>query len=55
MGIPDSIRGNAWILICGADKVRVAGKFDELCRNISKPKIFDVIDRDVNRCFPSIF
>ncbi|CAI2174306.1 15608_t:CDS:10 [Funneliformis geosporum] len=50
-GIPESVRGKAWQFMAGANKYRKPGVFDEL-RNRPKLPIYDVIERDIHRCYP---
>ncbi|CAG8519736.1 12364_t:CDS:10 [Funneliformis caledonium] len=50
-GIPESVRGKAWQFMAGADKYRKPGVFDELRRRPKLP-IYDVIERDIHRCYP---
>lgn len=55
-GIPESLRGRAWIGLTGSNRRLEKGKFQTLCARAAtedRPSIFDVIDRDVNRCFPT--
>ncbi|KAI8900883.1 rab-GTPase-TBC domain-containing protein [Globomyces pollinis-pini] len=54
-GIPDSYRSQAWFLLAGADKKKLPGKFDDLTKRAEseKPKIFEVIEKDITRCFPT--
>jgi hypothetical protein len=51
MGIPDSLRSTVWFQLANAtDTVSM----DSLLQSNSRPAIFDVIERDIHRCFPSI-
>eukprot|EP00842_Homolaphlyctis_polyrhiza_P005679 jgi/Hompol1/6111/HPOL_002228-RA len=52
-GIPDSIRANAWQALAGVDKIREQGRFEALVRSTETPAIFDIIERDINRCYPN--
>lgn len=53
-GIPDSIRPRIWMLLAGVDKFRKPGVFEEMCAK-ERIDIYDVIERDVNRCYPDHF
>ncbi|OBZ85755.1 TBC1 domain family member 10A [Choanephora cucurbitarum] len=50
-GIPASVRSRVWQFLAGSSEYRKEGQFNKLVR---KPhiKIYDVIDRDIARCYP---
>jgi TBC1 domain family member 10 len=49
------MRGKAWFLLSGASKKLEKGKFDELLSIDQHPQIFEIIERDIHRCFPSTY
>nr|CAG8449624.1 820_t:CDS:10 [Entrophospora candida] len=51
LGVPESVRGKSWQFMAGADKYRKSKYYDEL-RNRPELPIYDVIERDINRCYP---
>ncbi|XP_063051581.1 uncharacterized protein LOC134446199 [Engraulis encrasicolus] len=53
-GIPPSLRGRAWLYLCGGKVKREQnkGKFKELDSMPGDPKWLDVIERDLHRQFP---
>nr|CAG8437982.1 12142_t:CDS:10 [Entrophospora candida] len=51
LGIPESIRGKSWQFMAGAEKYRKYRYYDELRKRPDLP-IYDVIERDINRCYP---
>ncbi|OAJ44006.1 hypothetical protein, variant [Batrachochytrium dendrobatidis JEL423] len=53
MGIPDSIRGNAWSAMAGVEKLRKPGLFESLVNSQDSPVIFETIERDIHRCYPN--
>ncbi|KAJ3272970.1 hypothetical protein HDV01_004876 [Terramyces sp. JEL0728] len=52
-GVPDSLRAQVWQNLTGSSKKKIVGKFNELRSRSDKPPIFDIIERDIHRCFPS--
>ncbi|KAI8361341.1 rab-GTPase-TBC domain-containing protein, partial [Mortierella sp. GBAus27b] len=50
-GIPSSVRGRVWLFLADANRYREPGKFQELLTRGHIP-IYDVIARDVHRCYP---
>ncbi|KAI8645828.1 rab-GTPase-TBC domain-containing protein [Parasitella parasitica] len=50
-GIPGSVRSKVWQFLAGSDDYRKAGQFEIL---VEKPEtsIYDVIERDIARCYP---
>ncbi|RUO96628.1 rab-GTPase-TBC domain-containing protein [Jimgerdemannia flammicorona] len=50
-GIPASVRGRAWQFLAGSAGYRKTGVYEELIRRDRLP-IFDVIERDIHRCYP---
>ncbi|CAG8469014.1 1797_t:CDS:10 [Ambispora leptoticha] len=50
-GIPESVRGKAWQFMAGADKFRKPNVY-EVLRKREKLPIYDVIERDIHRCYP---
>eukprot|EP00158_Paraphelidium_tribonemae_P004218 Partr_v1_DN26644_c1_g1_i2_m69260 putative TBC1 domain family member len=53
-GIPLSLRGRVWSLLAGVSAIRKEGVYDELLTR-PKPEIHEVIERDINRCYPDHF
>ncbi|CAH1760271.1 10990_t:CDS:10 [Entrophospora sp. SA101] len=51
LGVPESVRGKSWQFMAGAEKYRKSKYYDEL-RNRPELPIYDVIERDINRCYP---
>jgi hypothetical protein len=59
-GIPNTMRGWSWRVLCGADKleVRSPGRFEELAAEADTPQnaimtdYLDIIERDLDRTFP---
>ncbi|CAJ0627043.1 843_t:CDS:10 [Entrophospora sp. SA101] len=51
LGIPESVRGKSWQFMAGAEKYRKYRYYDELRKRPDLP-IYDVIERDINRCYP---
>ncbi|XP_056146341.1 TBC1 domain family member 10A-like [Lampris incognitus] len=53
-GIPPSLRGRAWLYLCGGKVKREQnrGTFQELDSQPGDPKWLDVIERDLHRQFP---
>ncbi|RHZ54910.1 hypothetical protein Glove_421g11 [Diversispora epigaea] len=51
LGIPESVRGKSWQLMAGVHKYRQRGVYENLCKRESLP-IYDVIERDIHRCYP---
>ncbi|XP_003388923.1 PREDICTED: TBC1 domain family member 10A-like [Amphimedon queenslandica] len=54
-GIPDSLRGRAWMLLSGANELmeQNAGVFEELVSREDNDVVIHVIDKDLARTFPS--
>ncbi|KAI8921541.1 rab-GTPase-TBC domain-containing protein [Entophlyctis helioformis] len=52
-GIPDSVRANVWMMLAGVNKIREVGLYESLVRSTDAPSIFDIIERDINRCYPN--
>ncbi|KAG9291907.1 hypothetical protein G9A89_004845 [Geosiphon pyriformis] len=50
-GIPESVRGKAWQFMAGAGKYRKP-KVYEVLRKRERLPIYDVIERDIHRCYP---
>ncbi|KAI9004252.1 rab-GTPase-TBC domain-containing protein [Gaertneriomyces semiglobifer] len=50
-GIPDSLRAKVWQALAGMDKVRQDGIYKDLLLR-DDPHTFEVIERDIGRCFP---
>ncbi|KAK3825389.1 MAG: rab-GTPase-TBC domain-containing protein [Benniella sp.] len=50
-GIPTSVRGRVWLFLAKADVYRKPGVFEELCQRGPLP-IYEVIERDIHRCYP---
>ncbi|KAG0072606.1 hypothetical protein BGZ92_004030, partial [Podila epicladia] len=51
-GVPTSVRGRVWQFLARADSLRQPGLFTELLSRPAIQPIFDVIERDVHRCYP---
>ncbi|CAL8277659.1 unnamed protein product [Merluccius merluccius] len=53
-GVPPSLRGRAWLYLCGAKVKREQnrGKFQDLDSQPGDPKWVDIIERDLHRQFP---
>ncbi|CAG8495586.1 15241_t:CDS:10 [Acaulospora morrowiae] len=51
LGIPESVRGKSWQFMAGVHKYRKAGVYEELCKREKLP-IYEVIERDIHRCYP---
>ncbi|XP_030211001.1 TBC1 domain family member 10A [Gadus morhua] len=53
-GVPPSLRGRAWLYLCGGKVKREQnrGKFQDLDSQPGDPKWVDVIERDLHRQFP---
>lgn len=51
-GVPTSVRGRVWQFLARADSLRQPGLFAELLSRPAIQPIFDVIERDVHRCYP---
>ncbi|KAI8801950.1 rab-GTPase-TBC domain-containing protein [Cladochytrium replicatum] len=51
-GIPESLRGTVWTKLTGADLIRKDDVYNRMKETESNP-IFEVIERDVHRCFPN--
>ncbi|KAJ7987183.1 hypothetical protein DPEC_G00336110 [Dallia pectoralis] len=53
-GIPPSLRGRAWLYLCGGKvkKEQHKGRFEDLDSQAGDPKWVDVIERDLHRQFP---
>ncbi|KAF9379184.1 hypothetical protein CPB97_009131 [Podila verticillata] len=51
-GVPTSVRGRVWQFLARADSLRQPGLFAELLTRPAIQPIFDVIERDVHRCYP---
>ncbi|KAJ1340342.1 hypothetical protein BSLG_005044 [Batrachochytrium salamandrivorans] len=52
IGIPDSIRGNAWSAMAGVAEFRKQGLYESLVNSQEAPLIFETIERDIHRCYP---
>jgi len=54
-GIPDAMRGTIWMLLSGADKLKDSnpGLYNELKLKEADPEAKSVIERDLERTFPS--
>jgi len=54
-GIPDSLRGKAWLRLCGGYELQKEnfGKFEELTSQPDNDVVLNVIDKDLDRTFPS--
>ena len=52
-GIPDSVRASVWMKLADVKSRIVVGKFDQLLQDPGEPPIFEVIERDINRCYPN--
>ncbi|KAI9253946.1 rab-GTPase-TBC domain-containing protein [Phascolomyces articulosus] len=50
-GIPASVRARVWQFLAGSDTYKKKGLYQSLCQR-QRSKIFDVIDRDIPRCYP---
>lgn len=50
-GIPASVRAKVWQFLAGSDDYKRSNQFQNL---LSKPRIpiYDVIERDIERCYP---
>ncbi|KAL2914486.1 hypothetical protein HK105_206053 [Polyrhizophydium stewartii] len=53
LGIPDSVRPDAWAALAGVDKLREPGRYEALVGSPEHPAIFEVIERDIHRCYPN--
>ncbi|KAI9197289.1 rab-GTPase-TBC domain-containing protein [Polychytrium aggregatum] len=51
-GIPQSLRGRVWMTLANVDQYRREGEFERLQQQEPTP-IFEVIDRDIHRCYPN--
>ena len=52
-GIPDSLRAPVWMKLADVKSRVIVGKFDELVNDPAEPAIFEIIERDINRCYPN--
>jgi hypothetical protein len=54
-GIPSSMRGRAWLYLCGAQELLLKNKgvFDHLVSQRDTEIVLNVIDKDLDRTFPS--
>jgi hypothetical protein len=54
-GIPDSLRGKVWLLLCGANELleQNPNLFDELISRPDNDVVIHIIDKDLGRTFPS--
>ncbi|KNC97518.1 uncharacterized protein SPPG_09430 [Spizellomyces punctatus DAOM BR117] len=50
-GIPESLRAKAWTALAGSDKLKEPGIYERLLAEGNSP-LFEVIERDISRCFP---
>ncbi|KAI8819402.1 rab-GTPase-TBC domain-containing protein [Fimicolochytrium jonesii] len=50
-GVPESIRAQVWSATAGVDRFRKPGVW-EACLEKTDETIFEVIERDIGRCFP---
>ncbi|KAI9493461.1 rab-GTPase-TBC domain-containing protein [Zychaea mexicana] len=50
-GMPASVRARVWQFLAGGDSYKKSGMYQNLC-NKPRIKIFDVIERDIPRCYP---
>ncbi|KAI8079714.1 rab-GTPase-TBC domain-containing protein [Gilbertella persicaria] len=50
-GIPASVRSRVWQFLAGSNDYRKSNMFNELVQK-PKIKIYDVIERDIARCYP---
>ncbi|KAI8371773.1 rab-GTPase-TBC domain-containing protein [Radiomyces spectabilis] len=50
-GIPASVRARVWQFLAGSAEYRKSGMFKELAQR-PKTKIYEVIERDIARCYP---
>ena len=55
LGIPDSLRARVWCHLCGAHKKIESSShvYQKFVDSQETPTIFEVIERDINRCYPS--
>ncbi|RKO94541.1 hypothetical protein BDK51DRAFT_29481 [Blyttiomyces helicus] len=49
--IPESLRAQAWCTLADCQNIKKPGEYERLLVQTPQP-IFDVIERDINRCFP---
>jgi len=54
-GIPDAVRGEVWLRLTGADELKknAKGKYNDLRHEEPEKKYADVIERDLDRTFPT--
>ena len=52
-GVPDSVRAQVWLKLADVKSRVVVGRFDQLLLDPAQPPIFEVIERDINRCYPN--
>ncbi|KAI8142758.1 rab-GTPase-TBC domain-containing protein [Fennellomyces sp. T-0311] len=50
-GIPGSVRARVWQFLAESDSYKKKGQYQNLCSR-QRIKIFDVIERDIPRCYP---
>ncbi|CDH53403.1 tbc1 domain family member 10a-like [Lichtheimia corymbifera JMRC:FSU:9682] len=50
-GIPASVRARVWQFLADSQRYAKKGTYENLCRK-PRTKIYDVIDRDIARCYP---
>ena len=50
-GIPSSVRSRVWQFLAGANEYRQDGKLS-LLQGKSRLSVYDVIDKDIPRCYP---
>jgi hypothetical protein len=52
-GIPHSVRPTVWMHLTGAHALVDRQKYQELVTSTEQPQIFEVIERDLHRCYPN--
>ena len=53
-GIPHGIRGSVWKHLANIEYIRQAGLYEQLTGS-PRFSIFEIIDRDIHRCYPGEF
>lgn len=51
-GIPQSLRAQVWCKLAGVEEIKEDGLFSRLSQSDDTLPIFEVIERDIHRCFP---